>query len=386
MKKIFASHSAMAFIVLMGFVSLFSDMTYEGARSLTGQYLAILGASGFVVGLVSGLGELIGYGLRLVFGYISDATGRYWLITIIGYALNLVAVPLLALTDNWPAAASLMVLERFGKAVRSPAKDALLSYATKQTGRGWGFAIHEALDQIGAVMGPLVVSAVLYFQGSYRMGFATLAIPALCSLLVLAAARCMYPRPQDLEQTSETIAVSGFSKKYWLYIAAVCCIAAGYVDFPLIAYHFEKSAEIPKEWIPVFFSIAMTAGGLSALIAGKLYDTKGLSVLIYVTGVSSLFVLFVFSDGFYVPLLGMVLWGVGMSSQESIMRAVVANLVQTNRRGTAYGMLNLWFGLFWFLGSAGMGYLYDHSLNALIVFSMVMQLSAIPLIFAVKVR
>lgn len=376
--------SAIKFVILLGFVSLFADITYEGARSISGQYLAILGASGFVVGTVAGLGELIGYGFRLVFGYISDKTGKYWLFTFIGYAVNLLAVPLLALAGNWPLAASLMILERFGKAIRSPAKDAMLSYAAKTTGRGWGFGLHEAMDQIGAITGPLIVSLVLYYQGSYQMGFGILLIPAICALSVLTAARMLYPRPQDLEIQKPNFKTEGFTKKYWLYIAAVCCVSAGYIDFSLIAFHLKKAAVMSDEWIPIIFSIAMAADGISALLFGRLYDRKGFSVLIVATALASLFAPLVFLDGFYFALVGMILWGIGLGSQESIMRAVVADFVQKNKRGTAYGIMNMWFGVFWFLGSALMGFLYDVSLISLIIFSLGIQLAAIPILFAVK--
>ena len=337
-----SKNTAIKFVILLGIVSLFADMTYEGARSITGQYLAILGASGTVVGIVAGFGELIGYGFRLISGYVSDKTGKYWLITFIGYVLNLIAVPLLALTGNWPLAAALMILERLGKAIRNPSRDAMLSYATKETGRGWGFGLHEAMDQIGAIVGPLIVSVVLYYQGTYQTSFAILLIPAICALSVLALAQFLYPRPQDLEIETQSVKVEGFSKKYWLYIAAVSCVAAGYVDFSLIAYHFEKMSVISNVWIPVFFSIAMAADGLAALVFGRLYDIKGISILILITAVSSLFAPLVFIDGFYFALFGMILWGIGLGSQESIMRAVVANLVQMDKRGTAYGTLNIW--------------------------------------------
>lgn len=376
--------SAIKFVILLGIVSLFADMTYEGARSISGQYLAILGASGFVVGIVAGLGEFIGYGFRLLSGYISDKSGKYWLITFIGYAINLLAVPLLALAGNWPLAASLMFLERFGKAIRSPSRDAMLSYATKETGRGWGFGLHEAMDQIGAIMGPLIVSCVLYYEGSYQMSFGILLIPALSALSVLTCARLLYPRPQDLEVENPTLKTEGFSKKYWLYIIALCCVAAGYVDFPLIAFHFKKTAVMSDAWIPIIFSVAMGAAGIAALIFGRLYDTKGFSVLIFATGIASLFAPLVFMDGFYFALIGIILWGIGLGSQESIMRAVVANLVQMNKRGTAYGILNIWFGVCWFLGSALMGFLYDISLLSLVIFSLCIQLAAIPILFAVK--
>ena len=384
MNQSLSKNTAIKFVILLGIVSLFADITYEGARSITGQYLAILGASGTVVGIVAGFGELIGYGFRLVSGYVSDKTGKYWLITFIGYALNLIAIPLLALAGNWPLAASLIILERLGKAIRNPSRDAMLSYATKETGRGWGFGLHEAMDQIGAITGPLIVSAVLYYQGTYQVSFAVLLIPAICALIVLAVARFLYPRPQDLEVESQSVKVEGFSKKYLYYIAAVCCVGAGYVDFSLIAYHFEKMSVVSNVWIPVFFSIAMAADGLAALLFGRLYDTKGISILIFVTGISSFFAPLVFLGGFYFALLGMILWGMGLGSQESIMRAVVANLVQKDTRGTAYGTMNVFFGISWFLGSALMGFLYDASILSLIAFSIGIQLVAIPILIAVK--
>lgn len=375
---------ALQFIILMGVVSLFADMTYEGARSITGPYMATLGASGAIVGIVAGFGELIGYSVRLISGYVSDKTGQYWTITIIGYFINLLAVPLLALTGNWPIAAALMIAERFGKAIRNPAKDAMLSFATKQTGRGWGFGLHEALDQIGAIAGPLIASLVLYLQGSYRMSFGMLLIPALLALAILAIARMQHPNPEHLEEEDPQESSQKLSRSYWIYVIAVSLVAAGYVDFPLISYHFEQKKIFSEVWIPILYAIAMGVDGIAALILGRLFDKKGLSVLIAATLLSSFFAPFVFLGGLWAALIGMVLWGIGMGAQESIMRAMVANLVHTKKRGTAFGMLNIWFGLFWFIGSALMGYLYDISLAGIVAFSVIMQWLALP--FFMKVR
>ena len=384
MKGAIPKRTAIQFVILLGIVSLFADMTYEGARSITGQFLGTLGATGTIVGLVSGFGEFVSYAFRLVSGYISDKTGKYWPITFFGYILNLLPVPLLAFAGNTPLAATLIITERFGKAIRSPAKDAMLSYATKEVGRGWGFGLHEAMDQIGAIIGPLIVSLVLLFQGTYQMGFLALLIPAICAISVLAVAKMLYPRPQDLEVENPELQTKGFSKKYWLYIAALACVAAGYVDFPLIAFHFQKSDVIPNAWVPIFFAVAMGAAGLSALFFGRLFDLKGLSVLVWVTLIAPLFAPLVFLGGFYLSLLGMVLWGMGLGSQESIMRAYVGNLVSMDKRGTAYGLLNIWFGLAWFVGSALMGFLYDLSIPAVILFSMIAQLAAIPILILIK--
>ena len=375
---------AWKFIILVGVVSLFSDMTYEGARSITGPFLGSLNASATVVGIVAGLGEFIGYALRLASGYLTDRLGKYWSITFVGYALNLFAVPLLALAGNWQLAAFLMVMERLGKAIRTPARDAMLSHATAAVGRGWGFGFHEAMDQIGAMLGPLIVALVLYLKGGYRAGFAYLLIPAVLALVVIAIAARLYPHPQHLEVSAVKLETGGFRRPYWLYVAAVGLIGAGYADFPLIAFHFGKVAVVPANWIPLFYAVAMGVDAVAALILGRLFDRLGMPVIMAVSILAAFFAPLVFLGGFDLALWGMALWGIGMGAQESVIKAALAEMVPRERRATGYGMFNTGFGLFWFLGSALMGILYDFSLGALIAFSMVAQLAAIPLFFLVS--
>jgi MFS family permease len=382
--KNLTSTRALKFVVLIGVVSLFSDFTYEGARSITGPFLAVLGASGTVVGIVAGFGELLGYVLRLGTGYLADRTGKYWTIVFLGYAINLLAVPLLALAGRWEIAAILMVAERMGKAIRIPARDVMLSWGTKQIGRGWGFGLHEALDQIGAVLGPLFVAAVFHFRGGYRIGFALLLIPALIALSVLFTAKLSYPNPRDLEPASVKLEGKGFPPRFWLYIVAIGFIAAGYADFPLVAYHFKKVAVAPDYWIPIFYAVAMGVDALAALFFGRLFDRMGLWALIIVVLLSAFFAPLVFMGGFDLALLGMVLWGIGMGAQESIMRAAIAGMVPTSRLGLAFGIFNTFYGLFWFAGSAFMGVLYDVSIVTIIIFSVVIQLASIPMLLVAK--
>jgi hypothetical protein len=184
---------------LIGVANLFADLTYEGARSLNGQFLASLGASALAVGFTAGAGELLGYGLRSITGLISDRTGRYWLATITGYAVNMAAVPAMALAGNWPLAAALIMAERTGRAIRKPSTAAMLSHAGHQIGQGWVFGLNEALDQAGATIGPLIMALVLFVKGGYRNGYALLAIPAVVTVATILAARRLYPRPSDLE-------------------------------------------------------------------------------------------------------------------------------------------------------------------------------------------
>jgi MFS family permease len=383
-----STKTALRFVVLLGVVSLFADMTYEGARSITGPFLGVLGASGTAVGLVAGLGELLGYGLRLASGYLADRTRRYWALTLLGYGLNVLAVPLLALAGGWEVAAALMIAERVGKAIRTPARDVMLSQATHRIGHGWGFGLHEALDQIGAITGPLLVAAVLAWRAdNYRTAFAVLLAPALLTLGVLTVAWRLFPDPRRLEDsTAARPDPDRLPPAFWLYVAASALIAAGFADFPLVAYHFGRHGVVPPGGIPVLYSFAMGVDAIAALLFGRWFDRLGLGLLMAATLLSALFAPLVFLGGTGLAVVGVGLWGIGMGAQESILRATIAGMVPPERRGTAYGFFNAAYGIAWFLGSAVMGLLYDASRPALIAFSVAAQLAALPLLAAVARR
>jgi MFS family permease len=387
MKK---SSPALKFIILLGIVSLFADMTYEGARSVTGPYLAILGASATVVGVIGGLGEFVGYGIRIIFGSLADRTGKYWTITILGYILNLLAVPLLALTSHWEIAAALIIAERFGKAVRTPARDVMLSHAAKDIGRGWGFGLHEAMDQIGAVIGPIIISVVLYLKGGYSQSFAILLVPAILALCVLVLSKRLYPRPSDFEMTDLSYkAVSSkednkrFFKIFWPYLAFVSISVGGYVNFQLISYHFKITSIISDTQIPILFAIAMGVDALIALVVGRLFDKKGLLTLIAIPILSIPIAPLVFSMGYSGAIIGMILWGAVMGMQDTIMRAAIASMVPIAKRGLAYGIFNTAYGGSWFVGSTLMGALYDVSISYVMLLSIVVELFSFPILFNV---
>jgi predicted MFS family arabinose efflux permease len=374
------ARTALRFIVLIGILSFFADFTYEGSRSIIGPYLATLQASGTVVGVVTGFGEFLGYGLRLFSGRLADATGRYWPITIFGYLVQMTSVPALALTGSWPAAAALIILERVGKAIRNPPRDVMLSHAGKQAGGyGWAFGLHEALDQFGAMLGPLAVAAVLAHRGSFRLAFAVLLVPALINLGLVLLARWLYPRPQDLEHSRPEIGASGLPRLFWIYLLGAILVAAGFADYPLIAFHFSSEGTVPGDWVAIFYAVAMAVSGTGSLVFGRLFDRHGFIVLVLLTLVSVLFAPLVFLGGFWPALLGSAIWGLGMGVHESIIPAAVAPMVPVNRRASAFGLFTAGYGICWFLGSAAIGILYDFSLAAVIVFCVVTQLLAVPI-------
>jgi MFS family permease len=375
---------ALRFVLMIGVVSLFADMTYEGSRSITGPYLAVLGASATAVGIIAGLGELLGYSLRLVSGRLSDKTGQYWPITIFGYVVQMLAVPAVALAGSWEVAAVLIILERVGKATRNPPRDVMLARASVEIGRGWAFGLHEALDQFGALVGPLIAAWVLYTRGDYRSAFAMLLIPALLTLTLVVVARVVYPKPEDLHSGKPPLEAKGLSRTYWIYLAGAALVAAGYADFSLVAYHFEKAGSVPRGWVPIFYSVAMGAGGLASLVFGRVFDRAGIKVLIPLTIVAAAATPLVFLGGFWASLAGIALWGVGMGVHESIMSAAVAEMVSESHLASAYGIFTTGYGVAWFLGSASLGFLYDRSIPWLIAFSVAAELLSVP--FFVRIR
>ncbi len=374
------ARAALFFVVLFGCVSLFADMTYEGARSITGPFLAVLGSGAAVVGVVAGLGELVGNVFRLVSGFIADRTRRYWLLTILGYAVNLFAVPLLALAGNWVIASLLIVVERFGKAVRKPSGDTMLSFARDTVGSGWTYAIQEALDQVGAVTGPLIVAGVLFFRGdNYRLGFGVLALPAVLAIAIVLATRFLYPDPSKLETKKLDVETRGFDKRYWISLGAVGLVAAGFADWALVAFHFESRRLFSDAAIPLLYALAMGVDALSALVFGRLYDRIGPGTLAIAAFVSAWFAPLAFLGGPGAAIAGAALWGIGMGWQESIMRSVVADLTPKERRASAFGVFNTGYGVCWFAGSALIGFLYTWSIPAVVVFSVAAQLAAVPI-------
>jgi MFS family permease len=371
---------AFRFVLLIGVLSFFADFTYEGSRSIIGPYLAFVGASAAVVGVVTGFGEFLGYALRLASGRAADTTGMYWPITIFGYVLQMSVVPALALTGSWPAAAVLIILERVGRAIRNPPRDVMLSHAAKGVGGyGWVFGIHEALDQFGAMCGPLLVAGLLAHGGDFHRAFAVLVVPALVNLSFVLSARWLYPRPQDLDTIPPVELKGGLPHVYWVYLAGAALVAMGFADYPLIAFHFSRTGVSSSDWIPIFYAVAMAVSGGGSLLFGRLFDRFGFAVVIVLTLISAAYAPLVYLGGFNIALIGAAIWGLGIGVHESIIPAAVAPMVPVQRRATAFGLFTAGYGVSWFLGSAAIGFLYDVWLSATITFCVVTELAAVPI-------
>ena len=393
----------MRFIILFGIVSLFSDMTHEGASSIRGAYLALLGASAGAIGFASGLGELVGYSMRYLFGRLTDRTRQYWPMTIAGYVLDIIAVPALALVGEhgWVAACALLIIQRMGKAIKKPAKDTIMSFAASQEGTGKSFGLQELLDQIGAFLGPVLLYLVMLFRTegntfeTYSLCFAVLAIPGAITLVLLLVTKHRFPNPEHFEPEPKEYVPFHLKKEFILYIAGISLFAFGFIDYSIVIMHVsrtftdlatglaETGSLVTSGTLPLLYAGAMLVDAVAALVFGYMYDKMGVKVLVLSTILSAPFAIFVFA-GRTVPavLLGIALWGVGMGAQESILKAAVTTMVPKSSRATGYGVFECSFGVFWFLGSWLLGVLYDISIPAMIAVSVIAQLAAIPLYLA----
>jgi MFS family permease len=367
--------TARSFVLLLGVVSLLGDMTYEGGWSIVGPYMATLGASAAAVGIASGFGELVGYVVRLASGVTVDRTRGYWPIAIFGYVVNMLAVPALALAGSWPVATALVVAERFGKGVRVPPRDAMLASAASRLGAGWAFGVHEAMDQTGALLGPLAVALILFIGGTYQVAFAALAVPAFASLAVLSVARRRFPHPERTgeEQRGAVTDRRGFV----LYTIFASLTVAGFAHFSLISYHITVQRLLSEPLVPLFFAIATGVSAVAALLAGLAFDRVGLASVLFVPVVTAITPFLVFGDSPLALGVGLVLWGIVLGAQESTVRAAVAHLVAPGSRATAYGIFNTAYGVAWFLGSAALGIAYDRSIPAVIAISVGTQVLAL---------
>jgi MFS-type transporter involved in bile tolerance (Atg22 family) len=375
-------NAALRFVLIIGIANFFADFTYEGARGIVGPFLGSLGASAAIIGFVAGFGELMGYGLRSVSGYFADKSHRHWAFAFVGYAVNMLAVPGLALATRWPLAATLVVSERVGRGIRKPTVEAMLSYAGKSIGAGWVFGLNEALDQAGATIGPLLMALILYLNGGFRTGFAVLLIPALLCLAILVAARLLHSRPHELEEgTGHTFATTKLTRAYWIYLGAGSLIAAGFADFAVIGFHFHKANTVSANLIPVFYAVAMASSALASIPLGRLFDRFGPNISLFAFLISAAAAPFVFLGTSIAALIGMIFWGIGMSGQDSLLRAMLTGVIPPEKRSTAFGFFDTGYGIAWFLGSALMGLLYDKSIMSVVMFSVSLQLAAVPVFF-----
>ncbi len=360
----------------MGIVNLFADLTYEGARGVSGAFLGHLGASGVAIGAVAGGGELAGYAIRSLAGAVADRTGLYWLEAWTGYAINVLCVPALALAGSWPLAAGLMIGERAGRGIRKPVTSAMLAQAGTKLGSGRVFGLNEALDQTGATAGPLLVAFAIA-RGGFATGFAVLAVPALLTLAALAVATAAGRDilPSRARESGPAVRDPAAFRRYAIGGALV---AAGYVDFALIAFRFSRDHVVSVPAISIWFAVAMAVGAIAGPVLGKLFDRFGSRTIVAAIVLTAAASPLAFLGTGAVAEAGVVLWGVGLAAQSVPLLALVAGVIGHERRATAFGLYDLVFGGAWFAGSIVAGFLLDRSVVALVIFSVLLQLAAVP--------
>ncbi len=373
---------AITVIILFGVISLLGDLVYESARGANSQYFNLLSISAAQVGLVFGIGEFLGYFLRLLAGVLSDRSGRYWIFIFVGYGMLLV-VPFMGFTMNWNILVVLILMERIGKSLRNPAKDTILSGVTEnQVGTGFAFGLQEALDQVGALAGPLIFTLVFFLTGKngiaeYQLGYRLLFIPfVLLMLFVLYAYRKirqnnLTPNISQREFRSERL-----QPIFWIYTAFTFFCTLGFVNFSVIGYHLKANHLMSDGNITLLYSGAMAVDALAALGIGRAYDwlkkktgikTGGLAVLIAIPFLTLLLPFLTIGNSVAPIVIGMMIFGIVMGTHEAIMRSAIADITPFYKRGTSYGIFNTGYGLALLVGSALMGWLYDLNQRGIII-------------------
>jgi MFS family permease len=405
-----AGLSPWRFIVSFGVVSLLMDFVYEGARSITGPLLASLGASGLLIGIVTGVGESAALGLRVFSGPLANRSGRFWTWTIVGYVLTAVTVPLMGLSSILWVVCGLVIAERVGKAVRSPAKDTLVSHATASTGRGKGFAVHEAMDQTGALIGPLTVAAILALTGDdYAPALGILVLPGIAAVALLFWLRARVPNPVDYEtdakseapgasqpatEAGEPVPVAGtgagaglsLPRQFWIYAGFTAATMGGFATFGVVSFHLVQHHLIPTAAVPVVYAGAMAADAVAALATGWFYDRIGSKTLAVLPAVALASTLLAFVSHAWVAIIGALLWGAAVGIQDSTLRATVADMIPVHHRATAYGLYAGVMGAATFIGGALTGALYDVSVPLLVIVVAAIQASALALLWIARRR
>jgi MFS family permease len=384
-------------IVLFGVISLFGDILYEGARGVNGPYLKTLGASAASVGLIVGIAELLGYAIRLVSGFVADKTRAHWYFMIAGYGM-LIAVPLLSLANIWQTAALFIAMERIGKGLRSPARDTLVSHASRHIGTGLGFGISEFIDQIGAVAGPLLFAAALAAAHSqtiaaYQSSYTLFWIPFILMLAVIFFVFGKYKKIDQLEDAPEPKQSTAITKTFWLYVAFTVITTSGFASFALIGYHLKQHHIFSDVQIPILYAFAMAIDAVAGLFIGKMYDVlkvkyqnhkAGLLLLIMLPVATAAVPFLTFSLSASTIIIGTFLWGIVMGAHDTIMKSAIADITSIKKRATGYGLFNVCYGAALFVGSTLCGVLYDFSIPLLMFTLAGLQIVSLPVFFVLK--
>ena len=341
--------------ILLGLVSLFADIVYEGGRSISGAYLAEINAPALGVASI-GVGEFLGLVFRFFSGYIASvfqSSMVLWGSTLLGYALTAFSIPLIAYVPTWQFAVSLYIIDRLGKGLRAPTRDVILAEVSEGIGVGKGFGVHELLDQLGAFTGPVLVSVLIALYG-YRVAYLTLLAPGLISLILVATAWYLYPSIKATSVKKPVVGVRGYSWSFWIYTIATSVLALGFMHWSIASYYLKQVRGVSDVDVGLIYAVAMLVDALIAIPLGALFDKVKLKTLILIPTLTPLFTILLIYAPRGLLYLTAIPWGVVMCSEESVMRATIAVLVEPSKRPLAYGLFGLLFGLMWAIG----GYIY----------------------------
>ncbi len=371
--------------LLLGFVSLTADIVYEGARSVSGSYLETVEAPAIAAAIV-GAGDLIGYGMRFISGVIASSIGSssiYWGLTLTGYLLTC-TLPLLAFTNWWVAVVAIYLIERIGKGLRAPTRDVILSEVVGGIGLGKGFGIHEVLDQLGAISGPLIVALALSY-GGYSLAYIILIIPAIISISLVVTAWNLYPSLKAVSR-KQGLTFKGLDRRFWFYTLSMAALSLGYIHWAIASYFLKHWGVLTDVEIALNYMIAMATDAIMAFPIGFLYDVIKLRSL-YIAPLLCMSIpitLFLSTANRALPYALSAIWGIIMGIYETNMRAAIADIVDEKQRALAYGTFGLVYGVSWTIGGFIITMLINYGMYITTMYIIAVEIASIILLYLVE--
>ncbi len=330
---------------LIGLISLVNDSASEMMYPLIPLYLSgVLMAGPRVLGLIEGVAEAIASLLKLWAGVMVDRSGRSkpWIIG--GYGLAGLARPAIAFVGNWPLLLVLRVADRIGKAVRAAPRDALLAASISSTQRGLAFGLHRAMDNSGAVIGPLLAWALLAHGLPLQQVFLWALLPGVACLLLTTGLRDAPPPAAPPPGFSWALASLPVPLRRYLAVVALFTLGNSSNMFLLLR---AKELGVAEAQVPLLWAAVSAVAALFSVPLGSLSDRVGRMRLLVVGYVA--YALFyvgmaVWAEPGWRLYLLFGLYGIFMAATEGVERALMADLAPVEQRGTAFGWLNLVMG------------------------------------------
>ncbi|MGB3341752.1 MAG: MFS transporter [bacterium] len=345
-------------IFILGLVSLFTDLSSQMVYPLVPEFLISIGASKAIIGMIEGVAESTASLFRTIFGRLSDKLKKRKLFIFLGYGLSALSKPFLYLANVWTVVLGVRFSDRMGKAIRTPARDALISTSVDPSEKGKAFGLHRAMDRIGAIGGPILAMLVLsLFSDNVRLVFLLSVIPGILALFFVR-----FAKETSIEQHGDVPIKRNSLRNasFIIFLVSNIIFTLGNSSNAFLILR-AREAGLTIIMIPVIWVVYNISCTISSPIFGSLSDRIGRKPIIITSFLFYSFVYFLFGITKNLLMIWVLFaaYGIYYGLSAGVFRAYIADLVEPKNRATAYGIFNTGIGLALLPASLIMGALWD---------------------------